>query len=381
MKIVVDENMPFGREAFETLGEVVTAAGREISNEMLRDAEMLFVRSITKVNAALLDETAVRFVGTATIGEDHLDKTYLAARGIPFASAPGCNANSVSEYIVAALFELAVKHDLDLAQCRLGIVGVGNVGSRVLQKATVLGMETVLNDPPRAALEGDEIFQPLSAIHDCDIVTFHVPLEKNGPHPTHHLVDKAFLSTMKPGAILINTSRGPVVDNQALKVAIGDGHLRDAVLDVWEGEPQIDMELLAAITIGTPHIAGYSFDGKVNGTRQVYEAACAFLNVPPTWEAAASLPPPEHPNLTAQGAGFDAVSRLVKVVYDIMGDDRALRGTVPFQEQARGDAFDRLRKHYPRRREFQNTRVACPPDDPTFLQLVTGLGFQCNAAS
>jgi erythronate-4-phosphate dehydrogenase len=378
MKIVVDENMPFGREAFETLGEVVTAPGRGIDSALLRDAELLLVRSVTKVNAALLEGTAVRFVGTATIGEDHLDKGYLKDRGIPYASAPGCNANSVSEYITGALFHLAEKHDFDLTDKTLGIVGVGNVGSRVLAKAEALGMRVVLNDPPRAKETGDPVFQPLEAILDCDIVTVHVPLENEGPHPTYHLVDEDFFSRLRPGAILLNTARGPVVENADLKAALDAGQVLDAVLDVWEGEPQYDPELLEMVAIGTPHIAGYSFDGKVNGTRQVYEAACAFLSTAATWDASAALPEADHPHLTAEGTGHGAAARLVKTVYDIMHDDAALRGTLPFQDSERGAAFDRLRKHYPRRREFQNTRVTLSTDDAATRALVAGLGFRCD---
>ncbi|HQL96181.1 MAG TPA: 4-phosphoerythronate dehydrogenase, partial [Candidatus Hydrogenedentes bacterium] len=233
MRILVDENVPYGREAFGTLGEVVTAHGRAVCRDMLADVDALVVRSITKVNADLLDGTPVRFVGTCTIGEDHVDKAWLAANGVAFSSAPGCNANSVGDYITAALLTLERRLGLDLSSMSLGIVGVGNVGTKVAAKAAALGMTCVLNDPPRQEREGGDTFRPLADILACDVITFHVPLDKAGPHPTHHLCDKRLLAAMKPGVIVLNSSRGPVVDNTALKAFLAQGHVRAAVLDVW----------------------------------------------------------------------------------------------------------------------------------------------------
>lgn len=378
MKIVADENIPYVREAFGALGEVTTVAGRSITAQTLAEAEVLLVRSITKVNRALLEGTPVRFVATATIGEDHVDKAYLAERGIAFSSAPGCNANSVGEYIVAALLVLAEKHRLDLQRLSLGIVGVGNVGKKVHAKAQALGLRCVLNDPPLAAQSGDPKYRPMDEILACDIITLHVPLEKSGDFPTWHLADERFLSAMKPGAILINSSRGPVVDNAALKHALKSHHLRAAVLDVWEGEPNLDPELLRMADLGTPHIAGYSFDGKVNGTRQIYEACCAFLGIAPTWDPSPLLPAPDCPEWLVDPVSGKAVAGAVRAVYDIIVDDAAMRGVLDIPESERGTYFDKLRKNYPRRREFFNTRVRFSMANSELEDRMAGLGFRCE---
>ncbi len=376
MRILVDENVPYGREAFGTLGEVVTAHGRAVCRDMLADVDALVVRSITKVNADLLDGTPVRFVGTCTIGEDHVDKAWLAANGVAFSSAPGCNANSVGDYITAALLTLEQRLGLDLSSMSLGVVGVGNVGSKVAAKASALGMTCVLNDPPRQEREGGDTFRPLSDILACDIITFHVPLEKAGPHPTYHLCDKRLLSAMKPGVIVFNSSRGPVVDNAALKTALAQGHVRATVLDVWEGEPAPDLELVAAAAIATPHIAGYSFDGKVNGTRQIYEALCRARGILPEWDPAPLLPPPDCPELTVDPRVPGALFGAVNTVYDISADDARMRGILGQEgREAQAAWFDRLRKEYPRRREFFNTQVRMTAPDAGLAAKLAGIGF------
>ncbi len=379
MKLIVDENIPYGVEAFGCLGEIVTAHGRAIDNAMLRDADTLIVRSITKVNAALLENTPVRFVGTCTIGEDHIDKAYLAERGIAFSSAPGCNANSVGEYIIAALLTLAEDFDLDLSALTLGIVGVGNVGSKVWQKASALGMTCVLNDPPLAEKTGDSQYRPVDEILDCDIITLHTPLNRGGKHPTRHLVDKEFLRWLKPGAIVINSSRGGVVDGLALEEALRTGALRAAALDVWENEPEPNVELLKLTAIATPHIAGYSFDGKVNGTRQVYEALCAHLGRAAEWDPRPLLPPPPCPELVANPLSPDALTGAVRNVYDIMSDDNALRAIADQAPEERGAYFDRLRKEYPVRREFYNTAIRLEPPDASMARVLSGIGFAMSA--
>ncbi|MCP4641921.1 MAG: 4-phosphoerythronate dehydrogenase PdxB [bacterium] len=377
MKIVVDENIPYGRDAFATLGDVVTMPGRAVDAAALADADMLMVRSITKVNAALLDGTPVRFVATATIGEDHIDKPYLADRGIGFSSAPGCNANSVGQYVTGALLALADAHGLDLTSMKLGIVGVGNVGKRVLAKASALGMECVLNDPPLARTTGDAKYRPIDDIFDCDVVTLHVPLTREGEDATFHLADEAFIARMKPGAILINSSRGPVTDGTALEHALDNGHIKAAVLDVWEDEPRVESSLLRKVFIGTPHIAGYSFDGKVNGTRQIYEAACASLGVEPTWDPSPLLPAPECPEVRVDGNAdvTQELRKAVLAVYDIRRDDTAMRTILDAREADRATAFDRLRKEYPRRREFFNTRAIIDPPNETMRSVLSGIGF------
>ncbi|MBN2308885.1 MAG: 4-phosphoerythronate dehydrogenase PdxB [Candidatus Hydrogenedentes bacterium] len=376
MRIVADENIPFVREAFAALGEVTTLPGREIDAAAVRYADMLLVRSITKVNRELLDGSRVQFVATATIGEDHVDTGYLAEQGIAFSSAPGCNANSVAQYVTAALLELAARLDLDLPSLRLGIIGVGNVGKRVLAKATALGMECVLNDPPLWKETGDDRYRPIEEMHSCDIVTLHVPLTLQGRYATHHLAGERLVWNMRPKSILINTSRGPVADGNALKGALHSGHLRACVLDVWEDEPRVDEELLRGVFIGTPHIAGYSFDGKVNGTRQIYGAACRHLGVEPDWDSAPLLPTPECPEVRVPGGGgMGAVRDAVRAVYDIWRDDAAMRTVLDAPEEERPAVFDRLRKEYPRRREFFNTRAVVEPADTQLETQLGGLGF------
>ncbi|NIA16305.1 MAG: 4-phosphoerythronate dehydrogenase PdxB [Nitrospiraceae bacterium] len=375
MKIVADENIPYVREAFAVLGEVVTVPGRSMDPALVKDAELLLVRSITKVNSDLLDGSRVGFVATATIGEDHVDKSYLADRGIAFSSAPGCNANSVGQYLTGALLALAEGFSLDLQGLTLGIVGVGNVGKRVLAKATALGLTCILNDPPLARETGDPKYRPLEEAMDCDFVTLHVPLTREGEDATYHLADAAFLQRLKSGAVLINSSRGPVADGEALKTALDEGHLRACVLDVWEGEPDIDVALLERVFIGTPHIAGYSFDGKVNGTRQIYEAACRYLGVEAAWDPQSLLPAPECPEVTVDGRAADTLHTAVRTVYDIRRDDDAMRGLLSMAAAERPAAFDRLRKEYPRRREFFNTVARVDPPDAALMAQLEGVGF------
>ena len=360
MKILADENMPYVREAFAALGEVQTYRPREVCAHDLRDVEVLLVRSVTKVTPELLDGTAVRFVGTATIGTDHIDVAYLEQHGIAFASAPGCNADSVGEWMTAALLWLAKRRGWRLADRTLGVVGVGNVGGRVVRRARALGLRVIENDPPLARRTGDPRFVPLEAVLDADVVTLHVPLERGGPDPTWHLADAEFLRRMKTGSVLINASRGPVVDGADLAHALDDGTIAGAVLDVWEGEPRIDLDLLRRVELATSHIAGYSFDGRVNGTEIVYRAVCRFLDVEPTWDRASVMPTPDVPRVEVDAAGRDpqdVMAEVVERVYDITADDARLRRIADLPDDERGPYFDNLRLGYPKRREFPNTRV------------------------
>ena len=378
MRIVADENIPYVREAFEGLGGIETMPGRAMDAAAVRGAQALLVRSVTKVTPELLEGSQVEFVATATIGEDHIDRAYLAERGIGFASAPGSNANSVAEYIVSALLVLAQRGKLDLEKCRLGIVGVGNVGTRVHAKAQALGIECVLNDPPLARSTGDERYRSLEEALACDVITVHVPLTREGPDATHHLFDAAVLKQLPRHAVLINTSRGAVADNPALLEALQQNVLRAAVLDVWEHEPDISALLLEAAELGTPHIAGYSFDGKVNGTRMIYEAACRHFGWTPVWDPAPLLPSPPCPEVEVDSRRprLDALADAVHRIYDIRRDDEALRQLISTAEPERPKLFDRLRKEYPRRREFQNTCVEVTPPDDALSGVLRGLGFK-----
>jgi len=381
MKIVADENIPLVKDAFSGLGEVRLARGRDLNAEAVRDAELLLVRSVTKVNAKLLDGSKVRFVATATIGTDHVDLGYLRQRGIAFASAPGSNANSVGEYVVAALLVLAKRGGFRLEGKTLGVVGVGNVGRKVVQKAQALGMTVLQNDPPLQRQTGDPRFVPLDALFDADAITVHVPLARTGPDATYHLVNADFLKRMKRGSVFLNSSRGEVVDEPALSHALSSGHLSAAVLDVWKAEPSIDVSLLEQVALGTPHIAGYSFDGKINGTVMIYRAACEFLGVKPTWDPTPLLPPPAHPTITVDARGRDdedVLREVVRTVYDIERDDRALRGLLQTPPAERGELFDALRHKYPVRREFQNSAVVGQSASQGLRRKLAGIGFRVS---
>jgi erythronate-4-phosphate dehydrogenase len=377
--IVADENIPCVREAFSHLGDVRLLPGRAMSRELLADAELLLVRAVAKVDAKLLHDTAVRFVATATIGTDHVDTNYLTQQGIAFTSAAGSNANSVAEYVMAALLHHAVKHELALAKLTLGIVGVGHIGSRVAKMAAGLGMRVLLNDPPLARQTHDPKFLPLDALMEADVITLHTPLTHTGEDATVHLFDRARLQKMKPGSILFNTCRGEVVDNAALKEVLQSGHLRSAVLDVWEDEPEIDMELLQLVEIGTPHIAGYSLDGKLNGTNQIYRAACEFLGIAPQWQMEKALPVIAEPAIRLEekfGTNERKLDTLIKRVYDIASDDRRLRAALNMPAAEGGRHFDELRKKYPVRREFHNYAVNCETEEKNLISQISALGFR-----
>ena len=362
--ILADENIPFAREAFGTLGEVRLKHGRQIAHADLADVDLLVVRSITKVDAALVAGTRVQFVGTATSGSDHVDTADLERLGIAFHAALGCNANAVSEYMAAAWLTLARLRGETLAGRRVGVIGVGHVGSLVVKKARALGMEPVLNDPPQARETGRAGYRPLEDLLDCDIVTCHTPLTFDGPDPTYRLIGETFFDRLKPGAWFCNAGRGEVVHEAALHKALDEKCFDAVVLDVWDREPEIDGRLLARVDIGTPHIAGYSLEGKLNGTAIIYRAACAFLGVEPAWSAEAAVPP-RPAGLPLQGFG-DADTSLVQLDREslaaladtvtascaILRDDEALRKTVGMSAAERGKAFDLLRKTYPVRREF-----------------------------
>lgn len=362
--ILADENIPFAREAFGSLGEVRLKHGRQIAHADLADVDLLVVRSITRVDAALVAGTPVRFVGTATSGSDHVNAAELERLGIAFRAALGCNAVAVAEYMAAAWLTIAKLRHETLAGRRVGVIGVGHVGSLVVKMARALGMEPVLNDPPKARETGSDRYRPLHDLYDCDIVTCHTPLTFDGPDPTYRLIGETFFERLKPGAWFCSAGRGEVVHEAALHHALDGRRLDAIVLDVWDHEPEIDGRLLARVDIGTPHIAGYSLEGKLNGTALIYRAACEFLGAEPSWDPAAAAGP-RPPGLPIAGfaegetlhAGLDrhgvaALADAVTAAYPLLRDDEALRKTVGMSAAERGRTFDELRKAYPVRREF-----------------------------
>jgi erythronate-4-phosphate dehydrogenase len=317
-------------------------------------------------------------VGTVTIGTDHVDLDYLTSRGITFASAPGSNSNSVAEYVAAALLLWSQRTGEALQEKTIGIVGVGNVGSKVERVARALGMKVLLNDPPLARKTGSPSFLPLQELMDADVLTLHVPLTKSGPDATYHLFDEPRINKMKQGAVLVNTSRGAVAETGALYHALSSGRLSTAILDVWEGEPKIDVRLLNEVMLGTAHIAGYSLDGKVNALRMVYEAACQYLNVPsgPKVEPEKD-PASEMQILIPEGVTDerDILQHAVRQAYDIELDDQVLRTMTSLPEGEHGEYFMRLRAGYRIRREFFNKLVELSPEQAHAQDVLSKLGF------
>lgn len=370
MKILVDENMPYARELFSRLGEVKAVPGRPIPVAELEDADALMVRSVTKVNESLLSGKSVKFVGTATAGTDHVDETWLKQAGIGFSSAPGCNAIAVVEYVFSSLLMLAERDGFALRDRTVGIIGVGNVGGRLQARLEALGIRTLLCDPPRADRGDEGDFRSLEElVQEADILTFHTPLFKQGQYKTLHLADDAMIRRLKPGTILVNASRGPVVDNAALLARLNAGQPLSVVLDVWEGEPELNVELLEKIDIGTPHIAGYTLEGKARGTTQVFEAYSAFIDKAQQVALDTLLPAPEFGRITLHGTlDQPTLKRLVHLVYDVRRDDAPLRKVAGVPGE-----FDKLRKNYLERREWSSLYVMC--DDAETAALLKKLGF------
>ncbi len=382
MKTICAASVLFGQEAFSTLGEVVVRPDRAISRGDLLDADALVIRSKTAVTRELLAGTRVSFVGTATAGFDHIDGPALREAGVFWCPAPGCNANSVAEYIASALLCLAVRHGFTLAGRTIGVVGVGQVGRRVVRKAEALGMRVLQNDPPRARAEGAAELRPLEEIlPECDVVTLHVPLSDTGPHATRRMVNCRFLSRLKPGAVFLNASRGEVVDEEALRLALAGGQISRAALDVWEQEPDCHPDLLEAVELGTPHIAGYSWDGKLAGTEILYREACRFFELPPAWSAAGLGPAPASPVIPLDPRGLgreEALWAVVRRAYDITVDDAALRQPPEPDAALRARRFERLRKNYPDRREFTGFSVRLAAPDAGLAASLSGLGFKVS---
>jgi len=379
MKIVADANIPFVKECFSSIGDVTVIGGREMTPWNVADADILLVRSITAVGVDLLAGSKVRFVGTATIGFDHIDLDFLDSNNIGFASAPGSNANSAAEYVIAGLLDVGQRYSLDLEDRSIGIIGAGNVGGRVAKKCAAMGMDVYLNDPPLQRQTGDAKYLPLEKLFDCDFITLHTPLTFEGRDKTYHWADLKFFKSLKGRCVFINASRGGVVDSSALKSAIRSGRLRAVVLDVWENEPDIDIELLKMVDIGTPHIAGYSLDGKIAGMIMIYRAACEYFAVEPKFDMEDFLPEPAVPELMVNpnvASDQDALLIAVQKIYRIDKDDTRLRRMLDKPAEKRGEYFDSLRKNYPVRREFQNTGVIVKDTNSSLAKQLIGIGFK-----
>lgn len=376
MRLLADENIPLLDPFFAPFGEIRRQAGRAIDRAALGDAEVLLVRSVTRVDRALLEGSAVKFVGTCTIGTDHLDLDWFAEAGIAWSSAPGCNARGVVDYVLGALLALAERQGADLAQRTYGVVGAGQVGGRLVEVLRGLGWNVLVCDPPRQAREGGDFVGLEEILECCDVISLHTPLNREGDDATWHLLDGARLAALKPGCWLINASRGAVIDNSALKARLQGGADLEVVLDVWEGEPQADAELAALCRLATPHIAGYSLDGKLRGTEQIYQAFCAWRGTAPAVNLAQLLPPPWLSELVLheQADPAWALATVCRAVYDPRSDDAAFRRSLVGDAEQRCAGFDALRKHYPPRRELPGLCVRLPESAGNLRRQLAALG-------
>ncbi|MGE5430809.1 MAG: 4-phosphoerythronate dehydrogenase [Syntrophomonadaceae bacterium] len=377
-RIVIDENISFAEEAFSSLGEVRLLHGRKIDRSALKDADALVIRSITNADEDLLKGTPVKFVGTATIGTDHVDEDYLREKEIAFSSAKGCNADAVAEYVFTAILTIAKEKGIVLKGKTLGVIGVGNIGSRAARFGKSLGMEVLLNDPPLKRQTKSSEFISLEEALKCDIVTFHVPLNMEGEDRTYHLLNEENLKLIKKGAIVINASRGQVIDNRAFPEFLNYRPDVSAVLDVWENEPSINSKLLEKVSIASPHIAGYSLEGKVNGTIMIRDAFCSFLKCSSSYKPV--LPEVEESVIEADGnASMETILfNVFTKVYNIKEDDRLMRRIPELLPEEKGFYFDELRKHYRLRREFSNYSVKLNPFNKALAEVLKTFRFNIN---
>jgi erythronate-4-phosphate dehydrogenase len=380
MRIVADENIPLLDEFFSAFGEIRRLPGRTLDRGALGHAQMLLVRSVTQVNEALLAGSAVRFVGTCTIGTDHLDLQYLQRHGIAWASAPGCNARGVVDYVLGSLLVLAEEEGVELAQRRFGIVGAGQVGERLARVMRWLGWQVEVCDPPRQRAGEGGLVSLEQILARCDVISLHTPLTRDGVDATWHLFDAQRLASLGTGSWLINASRGAVVDNAALKALLAERDDLRVVLDVWEGEPQVDVELARRCRLATPHIAGYSLDGKLRGTEQIYQAFCAWRGAPATLRLADMAPRQwlRTLELDADCSPQWALATLCRAVYDPRRDNADFLRSLAGDAAQRRLAFDALRKHYPMRRETDGLRVRINGHSPSLRRLVEALGAQAD---
>jgi erythronate-4-phosphate dehydrogenase len=374
MKIVADNKIPFLKGVLEPYAEVAYYPGTEINAKLVNDADALLVRTRTKCNANLLENSKVKFIATATIGFDHIDTAYCESKDIRWTNAPGCNSVSVMQYIASALVFLSEKYNFNYSDKTLGVVGGGNVGSKVALLASGLGMKVLLNDPPRERVEGKSKFVSLQKIQEnADIITFHVPLNNEGVDKTYHLVDEDFLHGIKPETIIINSSRGEVVSAASLKKALKEKKIKAALLDVWENEPLIDKELLDLVDIGTPHIAGYSADGKAMGTAMSVQALSRFFNFNLNNWLPDNIPQVHNNKIEIDCEELniqEVINKAVLATYNIENDSTALKKSLKTFEAQRGN--------YPLRREFHAYEVCLKNDKNNIGQLLSTLGFRIH---
>jgi len=375
MNLLIDENIALASEAFSPFGNITLLHGRKITNSNLLNTDALIVRSITKVNEELLRNTPVKFVGTATIGTDHIDLEYLSRNGIYFSDAKGCNADAVAEYVFTLIFRFAAEQGFSVKDKTIGVVGIGNIGSRIVRLAKALGMNVLMNDPPLQRKTGSNEYVPINEIYSADIITLHVPLNKDGIDKTVHLFNEDNLSKLKDNAIFINASRGQVVDNQSLLNLPNRKNL-NLVLDVWENEPKINLDLLKKVNFGTPHIAGYSLEGKINGTVMIYNELCKYIKQSPQWKP--PFPSVDNSLMTVNpNKNLEAALDMIFTsIYQIKNDDDSMRSMINMNKEDAGRYFDSLRKNYPLRREFTNYSIKFDKHDEGLSRILKTFRFK-----
>lgn len=374
MNIIVDENINFAEEAFGKIGNVSLYPGRNINNRLLKDCDVLIVRSVTEVNSELINNTPVQFIGTATIGTDHIDTAFLREQNIVFASAKGCNSNAVSEFVFSSLLKAAAEEKINLIGLSIGIIGYGHIGKLIAHKAKALGLNVLINDPPLQKENSNFNFQTLEETLEADIITFHVPLTLYGEFKTYHLLNEELISSLSKGKIIINTSRGGVIDNNALSKFAEEKNFK-IILDVWENEPNVNLDLLKKTKGATPHIAGYSLEGKVNGTKIIYDSLCNYLKLEANWEP--YLPAPKNAFIEIDNGNLPLEELLDKIfssVYDIKNDDLSFRKILHAENKT--EYFDQLRKDYPMRREFCSYTVKLKNKDEAAESILSAFGFK-----
>lgn len=376
MKILIDENMPYAEQLFSQLGEVVLKSGRTLTADDLIDVDALMIRSVTKVNADLISKAnRLKFVGTATAGMDHVDQDLLKERGIFFTAAPGCNKVGVAEYAFSVMMVLAQQHGFSVFDKTVGIIGAGQVGSYLQHCLEGIGIKVLINDPPKQQAGDSRQFTPLDELlTEADIITLHTPITRDGEYPTHHLIGESVLNKLRGDQILINAARGPVVDNSALKARLlrNDGFI--AALDVFEFEPEVDMELLPLLAFATPHVAGYGLEGKARGTTMIFNSYCEFLDNELRAHASDLLPTAPVPKLVLDRDWDEAtLHNITQLVYDVRKDDALFR-----REISQPGSFDLMRKNYWDRREY--SAVTLVGDNSCRLSPLEKLGFQVEVS-
>lgn len=352
MKIVADENIPLLDAFFSDIcQELVTLPGREMSREQVKDADILLVRSITKVNQALLEGSKVKFVGTCTIGTDHLDKRYLEANGIQYANAPGCNAKAVVDYVLSCLLVVQERKQVPWQSLSVGIVGAGNVGRMLFDSLKALGLDVIAYDPNVEEFDNEDNAQQ---VWQQDVVSLHTPITTEGPHATYHLVNETRLNSMLSDACLINSCRGAVVDNNALLKHLKEHEHFQAILDVYEQEPSPSDELIKACLLATPHTAGYSLDGKYGGTAMIYEALCDVFALPKRLKLAQliSEAPVRKVSFSSEADMDFVLKQIIRTAYDVRDDHFRMQSLLGLSDEVKAKAFDGLRKDYPLRRDL-----------------------------